>query len=90
METFTAKARSGFYRTTEDAKTLLSSEVFVEFSNYSEGAADIWMDRLDSIGVETVESILEKIPAERMTDNTKEFTLELLKINQRRILQNRF
>lgn len=87
IETFVTKARSGFYRTPDDKKTILALDAWREFSRFAFSGSEIWMGRLATIRTEEIENILNQIPVERMTPVCREFTLQLLRINQRRILE---
>ena len=50
-------------------------------------AARIWLDRLGTVNHSQVWSILERVPAARMSDLSKRFTFELLVTNQQRLLE---
>jgi hypothetical protein len=86
---FANRAQSGFYRTVSDKKTLLAIEVFQAFAALDAVAARIWLDKLASIGPDTVTSLVSRIPSPRMSPVTQRFTLELLAHNQRRLLEGR-
>jgi hypothetical protein len=49
-------------------------------------AAQAWLARLRGVNRDPVWSILERIPTTRMSDICKRFTMELLLINQQRLL----
>jgi len=83
---FAARARSGFYRGPEAKKTLYALEVFEEFAEHAPKGAAIWKESLSRVIPEAVETILNRIPPQRMTPITREFTFELLMINQQRLL----
>ena len=87
VETFAVKARSGFYRTPDDKKTIPAIEVFKEFSYLAPNGAGIWKTRLSMIQMDTIKGILDNIPPSRMSPIAKEFTLKLLSVNQQRILE---
>lgn len=85
---FAARARSGFYHSPEDKKTLYALEVFEEFAEHAPAGATIWKESLSRVTSETVKLILNEIPPQRMTPVTREFTFELLMINQQRLLNS--
>ena len=86
VEHFVGKARSGFFLTRQDQKTMSTLEVFRDFSQLEPGAAKIWLEKLASIGSDVVDGILAEVPPQRMSPITRQFTLALLSINQRRLL----
>jgi hypothetical protein len=88
VEHFASKARSGFYRTREDEKTMLALDVFRHFVQIEPVGARIWLDRLNAIGTGGVEAIVEQVPPQRMSPVTRLFTLELLAINKRRLMEH--
>ena len=88
VEHFAGRARSGFYSTSQDGKTMFALDVFCRFAEVDPVAARIWLDKLRTVKTDEIESILAGIPPQRMSPVTREFTLELLMINQRRLLES--
>jgi hypothetical protein len=88
VEHFAGKARSGFYATPKDDKTMFALDVFRCFGERDIGAARIWLGKLNEVRQNAVDAILAEVPPQRMSPVTREFTLELLTINQRRLLEN--
>jgi len=86
MEHFAGKARSGFFRNHQDTKTMFTLDVFRHFAQLEPGAAKIWLEKLNGIGSDVVDAILGEVPPQRMSPITRQFTLALLNINQRRLL----
>lgn len=86
VEYFAGKARSGFFKNRQDKKTMFTLDVFRHFAQLEPGAAKIWLEKLNDIGSDVVDGILAQVPLQRMTPITRQFTLELLNINQRRLL----
>ncbi len=86
IETFARKARSAFYSGVPGSKALITDEAFWEFAGLARPAANAWLERLASIDEAAVQGIIDQIPAERMTEPARAFTLQLLSINQRRLL----
>jgi hypothetical protein len=87
IEHFAARARSGFYPPREGKRTLLASDVFQHFAMLDDTAARIWLGKLADVRQADLEAILREIPPQRMSPVTQEFTLKLLMINQRRLLE---
>ena len=86
VEAFAKRARSGFYKTSRDKKTLLALDAFNEIATIVPEAGKIWLERLSEIPVSSVNEIIDEVPPQRMTPITKRFTLELLNINKARLL----
>lgn len=86
VEHFAARARSGFFQTIKDKKTLPTLDVFQQFAKLDPGAAQIWLAKLGNIGFDVVDAILAEVPPQRMSPITRQFTSALLCINQRRLL----
>jgi hypothetical protein len=84
---FAGRARSGFYASPQDRKTMLALEVFRRFAERDAEAARIWLGKLSEISESVVEAILKEIPPQRMSPVTRDFTLRLIMINQRRLVQ---
>jgi len=88
VEHFAGRARSGFYASPKDGKTLLALDVFRQFAERDREAARIWLGKLAEISQASVDAILAEIPPQRMSPVTREFTLKLLMFNQRRLLES--
>jgi hypothetical protein len=87
VEAFARRGRSAFYGSSTDKKALESVEAFREFAQRVPVAGRAWLDRLRLVERQAVQAIVERVPAARMSDTTKRFTLELLLANQRRLLE---
>jgi hypothetical protein len=88
VEHFAWKARSGFYATPKDDKTMFALDVFRCFGERDIAAARIWLGKLSEISQKAMDAILVEVPPQRMSPVTRAFTLELLMINQRRLLES--
>ena len=87
IEFFVKRARSGFYLTHDDKKTMLALDVFYWFAEREPVAAKAWLSKLNSINPELIDAIASEVPPTRMSPLTKEFTLRLLTINRQRLLE---
>jgi hypothetical protein len=87
VEYFATRARSGFFGNSMDKKTMFTLDVFRYFANLDATAAKIWLAKLAGIGSDVVDPILAEVPPQRMSPITRQFTLKLLSINQRRLLE---
>ncbi|MFT5028638.1 MAG: hypothetical protein ACI9VS_001066 [Candidatus Binatia bacterium] len=88
VERFAGRARSGFYASPKDTKTLLALDVFRQFAEKDPESARIWLGKLAEISQIAADAVLAEIPPQRMSPVTREFTLQLLMINQRRLLDS--
>ena len=83
---FAAKGRSAFFDSAQSTRPLLLLDAFRLFSNQAPPAANIWIERLRAITDGTVSSILEQVPANRMSEVCRRFTQALLETNRQRLL----
>ncbi len=67
---------------------MFALDVFRRFGEGDIASARIWLGKLGEIRQNAVEAILAEVPPQRMSPVTREFTLELLMINQRRLLES--
>lgn len=84
---FSTRGASAFYATPSGKKTLPALEVFRRFARFAPQGASSWLEQLRILPPQKVEEILHKVPSERMTLITREFTFMLLRINQQRLLE---
>ncbi|CAN5438690.1 hypothetical protein BH20VER3_BH20VER3_06000 [soil metagenome] len=84
--TFAARARSAFYAAANTSRTLNTVDTFSAFAAAAPGAAKVWLTQLASVTTAEVESIIREVPPNRMSAVTRRFTLELLTVNQQRLL----
>jgi hypothetical protein len=86
IEAFAKRAKSGFYGSTDDSRTLRSHDCFAKWREIDKAAADYWIERLGRLEVEQFSDLIDRVPEARMTSSAKEFTLELLQTNQQLLL----
>lgn len=82
---FAERGRSAFYASPADTRPLELVEALRAFAQKVPAAAQAWIDRLRAVNEDQIWAILERVPAERMSDSSKRFTAELLRTNQRRL-----
>lgn len=87
IATYVTKARSACYADISSERTLSSLDCFREFAKRTPDAAIAWQKRLESIHDTQVIAIVDRIPPSRISDVAREFTLELLAENKKRLLQ---
>lgn len=85
---FALKARSAFYGQVSDMKTLTTFEAWHRFSAVSTKAGATWLAQLAKLPDATVSELVENVPSYRMATVCKEFTLQLLNENRRRLLED--
>ncbi len=84
---FASKAASAFFGEAASSKPLGTLEAFAAFAKLAPQAANTWLGRLAAIDSAAVKQIVDEVPEARMTRISKDFTLELLKVNQARLQQ---
>jgi hypothetical protein len=84
---FAARGRSAFYGEPAAQRPLKLCDAFLAFAQLAPGAARAWLARLATVNQDAVWSILERVPANRMSEICKQFTQKLLMINQQRLLE---
>jgi hypothetical protein len=87
IDFFAGRARSAFYRCAADQRPLRLREAFRAFADHVPMAAQAWLARLGTVDRDALWNIIQRVPAERMSDICKRFTTELLVTNQQRLLE---
>ncbi len=86
MTAFAERGRSAFYGSVTEKRPLGMREAFHAFADRVPSAQSAWLERLGQVNRDAMWDILERVPAERMSETCKQFTLELLLTNQGRLL----
>ena len=86
ISAFIRKARSAFFSSQVPQKPLPTLQAWKDWSAKTTVASDAWLERLAGVEDSEVRTVLEQIPDTHMSAVTREFTLELLANNRRRIL----
>jgi hypothetical protein len=86
MPTFVRKARSAFYGQPTDAKPLATFDAWRAFARNSRNAAFVWLDQLRLIDEKDLEKLMAEVPPQRMSRICRQFTLQLLNENKKRLL----
>jgi hypothetical protein len=84
---FASRARSAFYKSPTDRRTLGTVEAFDRFAQAAPAAAKIWLERIRGVTREEIEAIIQQVPPNRMSEVARRFTLELIMANQERLLK---
>ncbi len=86
VEAYAMKARSAFYRTPDDRKAMLTLDAFQDAAALRPRAAAAWVKRLRIIPDEVIAAIFRRVPDTHITDISRNFGMEMLRINRRRIV----
>jgi len=87
IATFARRAKSKLFASAEDKQPLLALDAFLAFSRRVPEAATIWRDRLQRIDETTIAKAIAEVPPSRLSAVGRDFTLQLLLENRRRILE---
>ncbi len=87
MGVYVTKAKSACYAEKTSDKTLGTLECFEAFACHAAQAAKAWIGRLDGIQYCDVREIVDRVPSTRISNIGKQFTIELLNENKKRILK---
>ncbi|MDP1561798.1 MAG: hypothetical protein Q8M16_10400 [Pirellulaceae bacterium] len=87
VSAFVLKGRSAFYGSADQARSLELKAAFLAFAERVPSAANAWIERLRRVDSNSVWGILERVPNSRMSVICKQFTMELLQTNQKRLLE---
>jgi hypothetical protein len=85
LAAFVMKGRSAFYASDADKKPLSTLDAFLSFAEMSPVATQAWTQRLFAVSSEQIQSILDRVPGNRISDVGRDFTQALLLENQRRL-----
>lgn len=88
ISSYTARARSGFYRTESDNHPLTTLEAFREAGRRAPDGGRYWSGRLGEVTAAEIDDILGQIPVAAMSDPAREFARAVLLQNQKRICSN--
>lgn len=84
---FARRARSALYAEPTAKKPLTTMDAWLAWGERVPGAAAVWRRQLAAIETDAVEAVLANVHPDRMTAICRQFTLDLLVENRRRILE---
>jgi hypothetical protein len=84
---FAERGRSPFFDSANDPRELGLRDAFLMFAKRAPLTKNEWIGRLQAVKADDIWSILERVPARRMSETCRRFTGELLLTNQRRLLE---
>ncbi|WP_145089190.1 HipA domain-containing protein [Rosistilla carotiformis] len=86
MDAYTSRARSAFFRNSQDTRTITTYDAAEAFSQRNIQAATIWLQRLQHLSPHKLSDIVNRVPESRISLTAREFTIRLLEINRTRLL----
>jgi hypothetical protein len=84
---FAKRATSAFFGDESPPRLMKTVEVFRAFAALTPQAAQVWIGRLAKVDRNAIWQILSEVPNKRMSSIVREFTVELLLENHRRLLE---
>jgi hypothetical protein len=85
LDGYAARAKSQLFDAS--GKQLLTIEAFHQFAHLSPTGASYWRERLAYVSREKLQALIDLIPAGWMSQQARDFSLELMLVNRRRILE---
>jgi hypothetical protein len=89
IESWASRGRSALFLSESDTNPLSLIEAFETASSFNPDAANVWLGKLENVTIEMVEEIFERLPEDRITDESKQFAIRVLEINRNRLLELR-
>lgn len=86
IESYVAKARSGFFENKSSTKAMGTVDAFRECVKANESAGQYWLDRLYALKDSDFWDILNNIPDDFISPEAREFASAMLRINRNRLL----
>jgi hypothetical protein len=86
VENFAKKASSSMYSDQDSERPLSTLEAFRKLAKHHPKSAEVWLEQLFRLSTDSLTSIVNRIPSHRMSPITREFTLQLMDSNRRRLL----
>ena len=87
VKTYAAKAISAIYDSPNDKKPLPTFDVFEIAAKRFPNAAKTWLEQLSSVSVVDFENIAKRFPDDRISPDAMKFALEVIRVNQERLLE---
>lgn len=85
VEAYAARARSALFNNPEEKRPLTTLEAFLKGAESSKKGRDLWLGRLQRLNEGIINNILAQMPYANMSSEAKNFALQLLLVNQRRL-----
>lgn len=82
-EAYASRARSAFYRQSDDPRPMSCIEAFAEGLKCSPEAAQFWLDAVLAVERGELDILLSEVPSDRLSETSRRFAVELLVANQK-------
>jgi hypothetical protein len=86
IESYVAKARSGFFENKSSTKAMSTMDAFRECAKANVSAGHYWLERLNALNDSDFSDILNKIPDDFISPEARDFANAMLRINRNRLL----
>lgn len=85
---FVRRARSEIFKFKTDKKPLTTVEAFIHAVKDRQKAKVHWISKLQALSTPQIQSVFDKVPECCMSNLAKEFAIQMVLENQRRLLEN--
>ena len=86
IESYVAKARSGFFENKSSTKAMSTLDAFRECAKANGRAGQYWLDRLYALKDSVFSDILDEVPDDFISSEAREFANAMLRTNRNRLL----
>jgi hypothetical protein len=86
---YVGRARSAFFGAAGDRKPLGPRDAFVVAATAKPKAGEFWLARVAALGHNEIQGIVQAIPISMMSDVSRAFALEMMRIARERLLEGR-
>ena len=87
VQAYVEKCTSAFYNQEGDRKPMTTFDLFYNATRREPEAATVWLKRLAQSSREDIENIFKRIPNDRISESAIRFALEILQLNQSRLIE---
>lgn len=85
---FVKRARSELFLNEDDKKPLTTGEAFIEACRLNGNhARPYWLGKLSELSCDDIQDVFKRVPASCMSDTSKEFAVQVVHENQKRLLE---
>lgn len=86
VEGFARRAVSQFYDA--DGRRMRTLDAFLEFARLEHSSAEYWVAQLSRMGEVSFRLFLDRVPADWISEPAREFAVQMLQVNRRRLLES--
>ncbi|KKL95202.1 hypothetical protein LCGC14_1856980 [marine sediment metagenome] len=87
IQSYARKAVSAIYGEAGQKRPLSTVDAFRRFAEHCPAARQAWLDKLGSVSENSLSGAVNRVPADRLTDTSGRFVLEVLRFNRKRLLE---